>query len=333
MHNAAAIGAGIGPRPDEMSGKEALTMSSMRHDPSQRPGPIGRSMAQATASPPSQADDRGPGDAVLTIIVPAKNESASLPELLSEIARAFRPLRDRGDAGPHRLDDFEVIIIDDGSTDDTRGVLRRSMAAYPELRPIVMATNVGQSAAIAAGFHAARGAWVAILDADLQNNPADLAMLWDALPGHDAALGWRTKREDVWSKRVISTWANRARNMFLGQSIRDTGCAVRIFPRAAALRFPMFQGAHRFFGPLLIREGCRIVQLPVVHRPRPHGNSHYNIWNRSVRVVVDLFGVAWLMRRAIPQHVAPDALAGPADGPHPSPSHAGVGRQAAGRGA
>src|SRR5262249_41080570 len=143
------------------------------------------------------------------------------------------------------------------------------------------------------------------LDADLQNDPADLAALWDELPGHDAALGWRVKREDVWSKRIISRGANRARDWGLGQSIRDTGCSVRVFPREVALRFPIFHGAHRFYGPFLIREGCRIVQRPVSHRARPHGQSHYNIWNRSLKVVVDLFGVAWLMRRPVRYEVVP----------------------------
>ena len=165
----------------------------------------------------------------------------------------------------------------------------------PELRPIRLARNVGQSAATVAGFRLAQGEWVAVLDADLQNRPEDLAALWDALPGHDAALGWRTKREDVWSKRIISRWANRVRNRVLGQSIRDTGCSVRIFRRDLALRLPAFHGMHRFLGPLLLREGARVVQVPVTHRPRPHGKSHYNLWNRSLRVVVDLLGVAWLM--------------------------------------
>jgi hypothetical protein len=149
---------------------------------------------------------------------------------------------------------------------------------------------------------------VATLDADLQNNPADLATLWNALPGHDAALGWRTTRADVWSKRLISRWANRVRNGVLGQAIRDTGCSVRIIDRERALRLPMFRGAHRFLGPLLLREGCRLVQVPVSHRPRSHGASHYNVWNRSLRVVVDLFGVAWLMRRPIRYRVVPAAL-------------------------
>lgn len=271
-------------------------MVPIRHDPSHRPGP-------ATHLPGGNSESKG-NWGVLSIIVPAKNEAASLPQLLDEIVRAFRPLlADR--VGGHRLDDFEIVVVDDGSTDATTAVLRDLEAMYPELRPIVLASNAGQSAATLAGFRAARGNWVAILDADLQNNPADLALLWDALPGYDAALGWRTKREDVWTKRVISKWANRSRNWVLGQSIKDTGCAVRIFPRALALRFPMFHGAHRFYGPLLLREGCRIIQVPVTHRPRPHGRSHYTLRNRSIKVIVDLFGVAWLMRRPVRYQVAP----------------------------
>ncbi|HEX8199051.1 MAG TPA: glycosyltransferase [Isosphaeraceae bacterium] len=238
--------------------------------------------------------------------MPAKNEAASLPHLLEEIVGAFRPLVAHGSGG-HRLDAFEILVVDDGSTDATPAVLAQLAGTYPELRPIGLASNAGQSAATLAGFRAARGDWVAILDADLQNRPADLAALWAALPGYDAALGWRTKREDVWSKRVISLWANRIRNGVLGQSIRDTGCAVRIFPRDVALRLPMFHGAHRFYGPLLLREGCRIVQVPVIHRPRTHGRSHYNLWNRSLKVIVDLFGVAWLMRRPVRYRVAPPA--------------------------
>jgi len=266
-------------------------MSSIRHDPSHR------SILSATGG--QRASSGRPRRGTLSIIVPAKDESASLPQLVQEIAQAFRPLT-QGKAGQtHRLDEFEIVIVDDGSTDATPAVLNDLARTYPELRPVRLARNVGQSAATAAGFWEARGDWVAQLDADLQNNPADLAMLWEALPGHDAALGWRQKREDVWSKRVISRWANRVRNIVLGQAIKDTGCSVRIFPRDAALRFPMFNGAHRFFGPLLLRDGCRIVQVPVNHRPRPHGTSHYNIWNRSLKVVIDLLGVAWLMRRPV----------------------------------
>ena len=251
-----------------------------------------------------------PGDATtksrpgtLSIIIPARNEAGNLPVLLDEIAAAFRPLVGARGTG-HRLDAYEVVIVDDGSTDGSADVLRKLTADHPELRPVILAENVGQTSATVAGFRQARGYWVGVLDADLQNPPADLAVLWDALPGHDAALGWRRTREDVWTKRVISRVANRVRNWFLGQSIRDTGCSVRIFPREVAVRLPMFHGSHRFFGPLLIREGCQIVQMPVTHRPRVRGKSNYHFGNRSVRVVVDLLGVAWLLRRPIRFQVA-----------------------------
>jgi dolichol-phosphate mannosyltransferase len=274
-------------------------MSSMRHDPSHRRGPT---LGSATRLSSGGMDARG-RRAMLSIIVPAKNEADSLPQLVREILDSFRPKR-RGEVDSAPLDDFEIVIVDDGSTDATPRVLSELMLEAPELRPITLARNVGQSGATAAGFRAARFDYVAILDADLQNNPADLANLWDALPGHDAALGWRTKREDVWSKRIISRWANRVRNAVLGQSIKDTGCSVRIFPKEVALRLPMFHGVHRFFGPLLLREGLTIVQVPVTHRPRPHGASHYTLRNRSLKVIVDLFGVAWLMRRAIRYELA-----------------------------
>ncbi len=235
--------------------------------------------------------------AILSVVVPAKNEAASLPTLIAEIAAALRPLCVDTSEAPRRLGGFEIVIVDDGSTDATREILGGLRGDYPELAPLHLMWNVGQSAATAAGFRAARGDWLATLDADLQNDPADLAKLWEVLPGHDVALGWRMKRRDVWSKRVISRCANRTRNWVLGQSIRDTGCSVRIFRRSMALRIPMFHGSHRFLGPLLLREGCRLIQVPVNHRARPHGASHYSFRNRSIKVVVDLLGVAWLMRR------------------------------------
>ena len=272
-------------------------MSSIRRDQAHGLGygSVGRS-----------AEDAARGG-TLSIVIPAKDEAANLPPLLAELARAFRPLVGTSPGG-HRLDGFEVLVVDDGSTDDSVAVLGRLMGEYPELRPVVLARNVGQSAATVAGIRAARGAWVGLLDADLQNPPADLAAMWGVLPGHDAALGWRTTRQDNRTKRVISKVANRVRNAVLGQSIRDTGCSVRIIARGFAERLPAFAGGHRFFGPLLLREGARIVQVPVTHRPRAQGVSHYGFGNRSVRVVVDLLGVAWLLRRPVRYEVAPSAL-------------------------
>lgn len=239
----------------------------------------------------------------LSVVIPARNEAASLPELVAEIHAVLQLLSGR--AGSSGIDDFEILVVDDASTDETRRVLADLAVVYPELRPFTLAVGAGQTAATVLGIRAASGSWIATLDADLQNDPADLVRLWDALPGYDAALGWRVNRQDIWSKRTISRWANRVRNAVLGQSIRDAGCSLRIFSRDLAVRLPVFHGAHRFFGPLLVREGCRIVQVPVHHRRRPHGHSHYGLWNRSLQVVVDLIGVAWLMHRPVQYEIVP----------------------------
>jgi glycosyltransferase involved in cell wall biosynthesis len=231
-------------------------------------------------------------------VVPAKDEGGSLARLVVEVVEALRPV-----FGGNGVGGFEILVVDDGSVDQTRAVLSELAESTPELRGIVLAATVGQSAATVVGIRMARGEWIATLDADLQNDPADLVGLWEALPGYDVALGWRVNRRDCWSKRVMSRWANWVRNAVLGQSIRDTGCSVRIFRRSAALRLPVFRGVHRFFGPLLLREGCRMVQVPVGHRPRAHGRSHYGVWNRSLRVIEDLLGVAWLMSRPLEYRV------------------------------
>jgi dolichol-phosphate mannosyltransferase len=248
--------------------------------------------ADQVNSPDTRSNERP----FLSVVIPARNEAPSLAQLIDETTSSLRGIYQRRSRA---LDGFEIIVVDDGSTDETCSVLSDLIAIYPELRALTLAPGVGQSGAIVAGIQAAIGNWIATLDGDLQNDPADLVRLWNALPGYDVALGWRRTREDCWSKRTVSYWANRVRNFVLGQSIRDTGCSVRIFPRAVALRLPLFQGFHRFLGPLFLREGCRLVQVPVQHRFRPYGCSHYGLWNRSVDVIADLVGVAWLISRPI----------------------------------
>ena len=252
--------------------------------------------------------DQGTEDtSFLSVVIPAKNEALNLPSLLSEITSVLRPFTQPGRS---TLDGFEIIVVDDASTDTTQLVLDELMAAYPELKRERLVRPCGQSAATMAGIRAASGHWIATLDADLQNDPVDLVRLWKALPGHDAVLGWRVKRQDAWSKRAVSYWANLVRNRVLGQSIRDTGCSVRLFPRAVALRLPTFNGMHRFFGSLLLREGCDLLQVPVHHRPRAHGRSHYRFGSRSLRVVIDLLGVWWLMRRQLDHRAIPTSNPG-----------------------
>ncbi len=253
----------------------------------------GTGMFQATSIWPTK-------HSFLTVVVAAKDEACSLPQLVSELTGVLRCLCV---CDPLGLDGFEIIIVDDGSTDETRAVLTELVFTYPELRGIALAHGGGQSGATVAGIRAARGNWIATFDADLQNDPTDLIRLWQALPGYHVALGYRQKRQDSWFKRMISHLANRGRNYLLGQSITDTGCSVRIFPRSLALQLPLFRGVHRFFGPLMLREGCRVVEVPVNHRRRPFGGSHYNIWNRSLSVILDLFGVAWLMHRPLGCHI------------------------------
>jgi len=293
-------------------------MSHIRFDPTHGPEPTinshfqkpqawQQSYQEAAFSLHNPLDHEFGPQSSLSVIVPAKNEALSLPCLVSEIILALRPLCTVSSKPiPRRLLGFEIIIVDDGSTDSTSLVLTELAEVYPELRWLRLRTTAGQSAATMAGFRAALGNWVATLDADLQNDPADLSTLWNALPGHDVVLGWRVRRMDAWSKRLISRLANQVRNLVLGQSIYDTGCSLRILPRDLALRLPLFQGVHRFFGPLFLREGCDVIQVPVNHRPRAHGCSHYNLWNRSLRVIVDLVGVAWLLHRPLSYQVLSD---------------------------
>lgn len=235
-------------------------------------------------------------ESMLSVVIPAKNEAASLVQLIDEISSVLRPLIQ---CGRRDLGAFEIVVVDDGSTDPTQTVLQKLAATCPELRVFRMVGGTGQSAATMAGIRLARGNWIATLDADLQNDPADLARLWRAVAGYDGVLGWRVNRQDSWSRRAISYCANVLRNRALGQSIRDTGCSMRIFRRDIALRLPTFNGMHRFFGPLLLREGCHLLQVPVHHRARAHGRSHYSFSNRSHQVIIDLLGILWLMHRSL----------------------------------
>jgi len=227
----------------------------------------------------------------LSVVVPVFNEQDNIPPLLSEIAGALRGKMD-----------FEIVCVDDASRDGSLAVLERAKADYPELRVLHHAAQSGQSTAIRNGVKAARGAWIATLDGDGQNDPADIPKLVarrdTAAPTVKLFAGWRVNRQDSGSKRRASKWANAIRSRLLRDETPDTGCGIKLFEREAFLDLPYFDHMHRYLPALMQRAGWQVVSVPVNHRPRTAGVSKYNNFNRALVGIADLRGVAWLIKRA-----------------------------------
>ena len=225
----------------------------------------------------------------ISIVIPAYNESENLVPLWEELRSTLVTLKRS----------FEVIIVDDGSRDATLDVLRSIRRAAPELRILRFGSNSGQTAAFLAGFAAARGDVVVTLDADRQNDPADIASLLARIPEYDAAVGFRARRRDSWVRLASSRVANAVRNALSGDDIIDTGCTLKAFRRECLDELPRFSGMHRFFPTLIRMRGFRVCQLPVGHRPRVAGRSKYGIGNRVFRAFHDLLAVRWMKSRRI----------------------------------
>ena len=236
-------------------------------------------------------DDIRTEDSSLSIVVPVRNEQDNILPLLAEIHAA---LAERAE--------FEVIYVDDGSTDATPARLGEAMARYPRLRVLRHEASCGQSAALMTGFRAAQGAWIAMLDGDGQNDPADIPKLVAARTGGAADLqlvaGHRRRRKDDWLKRISSRVANGVRARLLGDATPDTGCGLKLIRRSACLELPFFDHMHRFLPALVQRNGGVTVSVEVNHRPRSHGASNYGLFDRLWVGIVDLCGVMWLQRRA-----------------------------------
>jgi dolichol-phosphate mannosyltransferase len=226
----------------------------------------------------------------ISIVLPVHNERDNLAPLAVELAAV---LGDR---------DVEFIAVDDGSTDGSGEELTRIAAADPRWRVLRLRARRGQSAALAAGWTAARGAAIVTLDADGQNDPADIPRLLAAL-GTDGALGAvigvRCARRDSAWKRVQGRVANRARDAITGHRVTDTGCGLKAVRRHLLLRLPRFDGMHRFLPTLLARDGVPVLEMDVAHRPRRHGHTKYGMWNRALRGLRDALGVRWLLRRRL----------------------------------
>lgn len=250
----------------------------------------------------------------LSIVIPVYNEEENLPLLAAEIEAALAPT-----GLP-----YEVIYVDDGSTDGSPEVMRSLAATDPRVRILHLRRNSGQSAALDAGFRHARGEVIATLDADLQNDPADIPCLLEVLPECDVVCGVRQKRRDKWVRRISSKVANGVRNWLTHESVTDVGCTLRVYRRESVEHIFMFDGMHRFLPTLLKLAGARIREIPVHHRPRLHGVPKYNIRNRIWKALADLLAVRWMQRRWIdrgtveeiqPVGAAGNRLEPAADGP------------------
>jgi dolichol-phosphate mannosyltransferase len=227
----------------------------------------------------------------LSVVVPVHNERDNIVPLLTEIAAALR-----GKA------DFEIVYVDDASKDDSLAVLTAAKAQFPELRVLRHLAQSGQSTAVRTGVKAARGAWIATLDGDGQNDPADIpkliAMRAESPPAVRLFAGWRVNRKDTGSKRWASKIANAIRSRLLRDETPDTGCGIKLFERAVFLDLPYFDHMHRFLPALVQRAGWQVRSVPVNHRPRGAGASKYNNLNRALVGIADLRGVGWLIRRS-----------------------------------
>lgn len=223
----------------------------------------------------------------ISVVVPVYNEQDCLAELHTALRRVLDAL-----GRPH-----EILLIDDGSTDNSPAILRRIADEDPTVRVVRFRRNAGQSAAFQAGFDRARGEAVVTLDADLQNDPEDIPAVLEGLKDADAVCGIRARRRDTWVRRLTSRIGNGARNWALGEDIVDTGCSLKAFRREILRGFRLFNGMHRFLPTMVRLAGGRVVQVPVNHHPRHAGVSKYGLRNRALRTTLDLLAVMWMKSR------------------------------------
>lgn len=220
-----------------------------------------------------------------SVVIPLKNEEENIPGLIAELEPVMESL-----GKP-----WELLCIDDGSTDNTLSLLQNLNKPY--LRILSFTKNFGQSSAFDAGFRNAKGKFVITLDGDLQNDPKDIPKLLEKVNEADLVCGRRVKRNDPWSKKIISFFANRIRSRLCQDGVLDTGCSLKVFRLECLHQVKMYQGMHRFLPALFVIEGFQVTEVAVNHRKRERGTTKYNIFNRSFNTIADLLAVRWMRKR------------------------------------
>jgi 4-amino-4-deoxy-L-arabinose transferase-like glycosyltransferase len=245
----------------------------------------------------------------LSVVIPVHNEASNLLPLHAELSTVLDGLGGQS----------EILFVDDASTDDSALLIRTLAARDPRVRLLRLRQRAGLTAALDAGYRAARGAVVVTLDADLQNDPRDIPRLLAALAEADAATGWRRRRHDPWAKRLVSWVGNRLRRGLIGDEFRDGACTLRALRRRTLERLWLLHGLHRFLPSVLALAGARVVEVPVSHRPRRSGASKFGFWNRVPAALADLLALVWLSARRL-EYAVVEELAPGREVARPSPA-------------
>ncbi len=246
-------------------------------------------MSRSPGGAPGLRSEPTPRNLEISIVIPVHDEKESILPLWEEIRSVLESMGRT----------YELIWVDDASTDGSGEILRRIRLSSRNVRVLRLRSWSGQTAALIAGFEATRGELLVTLDGDGQNDPADIPILLSRIPEYDMAAGYRLRRADSWLRRVSSRIANAVRNAVSGDDVVDTGCTLKAFRRECVDGLPRFDGMHRFLPTLIRMAGFRVCQVPVSHRPRAAGRSKYGIGNRLLPALNDLMAVRWMKRRRI----------------------------------